>query len=945
MKRTLLSFFGLLCATMLVAQVPANYYDRAAGKKGFELKTALWEIIKGHTQVSYDRLPTVYADADTRPDGTVYDMYSVKQNYTLDDMNAGNSAEGKGLNKEHSFPKSWFGGKVSPMYSDAFHVVPTDAYINNMRSNLPYGETDSPTKTSINAFSKKGPCSVPGYTGDIFEPNDEYKGDFARIYFYMATRYEDLIANWDSPMLAGKNLSTTERKQTPYAAWAMRMLLRWAAEDPVSQREIERNNGVYKHQHNRNPFVDFPGLEQLIWGSRTEEAFNPHDFTGGGGVDENTPAQPVFSVASGIVISGTEVTISTTTAGANIQYSLNGGTMQSASSPVTLTIEATTSVTARAEKNGYYSAYVTASYTVRKSQTDDEEVRIFNRVTSSQDLIPGRSYLIVCEAASAALSAQGSAIRSQVPVTIENGIIETKTGTDDTPHVLTLGGQMGQWTLFDEVENVYLALTSDDNRLHTSKTTEANTAKWSITPTSSATEIQSNAYPDRIIQYNAGHPRFACYTGSQKSVILYLQEEVTPQPALDAPEFSVESGEVEAGTILTLTSSSPDPVTIHYSINGGAEQQAAPPISITLSENTSIEAYVELDGQVSETVRAEYTIQTSVVPTPVTVHYVVVDEEGNELASLEEAVDDGTEISGLPSALMRPYTQYDLPNAPFVAVAGKDNIYSAVAKFEIPFPANVTGQEGCCFLLTENAEGRIYHALTPYDADGYGTVLYSESTIAVDAAAEADLTDMRNWYTTLNEALILANPEYANLYGLNRSLYDTYYWQIAGDPYAGFTIRNVSNGASIVVNADAFYACGDAEAEGTRFEILPEESFQTEGYGAGNALSRRVTEGMRGYYLRSADGYMSLHDWGTFVTATETTSAKRLYIVPVDWDVRQELYDEYQEAQEYIRELVGIHQPNANMSSRHHIYDLQGRRLSAPRRGVNIIGSKKVFVR
>ena len=116
-----------------------------------------------------------------------------------------------------------------------------------MRSNYPYGEVSSPTYTSDNG-SKLGPCSYSGYTGTVFEPIDEFKGDLARTYFYMATCYEDRISGWSSAVLDGSSYPC-------YTTWFLNMLLEWDAQDPVSQREIDRNNAVYSVQGNRNPFV------------------------------------------------------------------------------------------------------------------------------------------------------------------------------------------------------------------------------------------------------------------------------------------------------------------------------------------------------------------------------------------------------------------------------------------------------------------------------------------------------------------------------------------------------------------------------------------------------------------------------------------------------------------------------------------------------------------
>lgn len=151
------------------------------------------------------------------------------------------------------------------MVSDAFHIYPTDGKVNGQRSSFPYGEcasgTTLPSCNGVDALGKLGKSTFPGYSGTVFEPVDEYKGDFARTYFYMAACYNDKIASWSSPMLAGNSYPC-------YTTWAVNLLLKWNEQDPVSQKEIDRNNAVYKHQNNRNPFIDHPELAEYIWGDK-----------------------------------------------------------------------------------------------------------------------------------------------------------------------------------------------------------------------------------------------------------------------------------------------------------------------------------------------------------------------------------------------------------------------------------------------------------------------------------------------------------------------------------------------------------------------------------------------------------------------------------------------------------------------------------------------------
>lgn len=266
MKQTLLALLLIAYVIFANAQPPTGYYNNADGKTGAELKTALYNIIKGHTVISYDGLYNAYKTTDKKPDGSVWDMYS-NCTYYIGSKQCGNySKECDCFNREHSVPQSWF-GSASPMVSELFHVYPTDGKVNGMRSNYPFGEVTNPTYTSANG-SKLGPCSAPGYTSTVFEPIDEYKGDFARTYFYMATRYENVISTWHS---ASNTAEAVFQANTfpVYENWVVNMFLKWHANDPVSQKEIDRNNAVYAIQKNRNPYIDHPEYANLVWGTNT----------------------------------------------------------------------------------------------------------------------------------------------------------------------------------------------------------------------------------------------------------------------------------------------------------------------------------------------------------------------------------------------------------------------------------------------------------------------------------------------------------------------------------------------------------------------------------------------------------------------------------------------------------------------------------------------------
>ena len=265
-------FALLLCLLRTSAQIPPGYYDPAAGLNGQALQAALHNIIKDHDAVSYSSLISWFESTDKKPDNSVWDMYSDVPGgtppyvyYFGSGDECGNyNSEGDCFNREHSWPKSWFGGEVMPMYSDLFHLYPTDGYVNNKRDNYPYGEVGPAQWISQNG-SRLGSCTWPGYSGVVFEPVDEYKGDLARSYFYMSVRYYTEDNTWPgSPMTDGSQLKP----------WALDMMMHWNEQDPVSEKEIDRNNAVYLIQDNRNPFIDHPEFASSIWGTATGFSFS-----------------------------------------------------------------------------------------------------------------------------------------------------------------------------------------------------------------------------------------------------------------------------------------------------------------------------------------------------------------------------------------------------------------------------------------------------------------------------------------------------------------------------------------------------------------------------------------------------------------------------------------------------------------------------------------------
>ncbi|MFH1121325.1 MAG: endonuclease [Bacteroidota bacterium] len=330
--RTVFSTFFLFFSLIAYSQ-PANYYDNATGT-GETLKTQLYNIISaGHDPLSYDDLWDAFLTTDDKINGKVWDMYSdvpggsPPYEFTFVSDQCGNySAEGDCYNREHSWPSSWF-NDASPMYTDLFQLVPTDGYVNNRRGNYIFGEVGSATWTSLNG-SKLGNCITTGYSGTVFEPIDEYKGDFARNYFYMVTRYENKVIAWSSNNIVSDILDGTTHPA--FETWFLNMLGEWHTADPVSQKETDRNNAAYALQGNRNPFIDHPEYVTAIWniGASATLAVTPASLSGFSYASGNGPSASQSYTLSGSSLTPATGTI-TITGTSNFYVSTNNSTFGS----------------------------------------------------------------------------------------------------------------------------------------------------------------------------------------------------------------------------------------------------------------------------------------------------------------------------------------------------------------------------------------------------------------------------------------------------------------------------------------------------------------------------------------------------------------------------------------------------------------------------------------
>lgn len=286
MKKFLIIVLCFIPLWLMAESMPEGYYDKAEGKADAELKAWLRECIRKHDVIDYGSGSNsswyVFYYSDQNEDGECMDMYcDTWQKFTSP------GAVVSGCNIEHSFAKSWWGGKKSDPYKDCYHLNPSNSTANSSRSNYPLGVPEKDFKPQSETGSlrvgKRWHEGLQMYHY-VFEPKDEYKGDFARAYFYMATCYgHDLEGNVpDLPPYdkkkewgwrldnddVGSKFAMQNDNYLEFQDWEIDVLITWHRFDPVSEKELNRMDAVSDFQHNRNPFIEYPCLAEYIWGNR-----------------------------------------------------------------------------------------------------------------------------------------------------------------------------------------------------------------------------------------------------------------------------------------------------------------------------------------------------------------------------------------------------------------------------------------------------------------------------------------------------------------------------------------------------------------------------------------------------------------------------------------------------------------------------------------------------
>lgn len=477
MKRFTTSILLLLLVICATAQ--KDYYTAVDGVKGGEtLKNALYTLIKNHKKISYgsgeDKTWGAFYTTDAVVENSkrrVLDMYSPEKRYF-----GNKGAAVSGMNIEHSVPKSWWGGTKNNAYCDLHHLNPSDQNANSRKSNYPLGELTN--ESWSNGVASVGKANIDGSSQNAFEPCDEYKGDFARTYMYMFTCYQDL--SWETTYMNYANSSYPTLK-----SWAVKLLLKWHKQDPVSEKEVNRNNAVYAVQGNRNPFIDYPQLADYVWGDSINFVFHltgdVQDGTGNGG-----------NTGSG------------ETGGDDDNNNGNGDNDNDNNDN---------------DNNG-------------EGNDGNFTGGGFTLVTDAAELTFGDSIVIGYE--NFAMGQSAGNYRYKTDITVSGNTITNL--ADDVQIIILEEGVVAGTYAFNVGGSYLTAASSSSNYLKTVTTLDDN-GSWTITINDGLATIKAQGNHTRnTLQYNTSSPRFSCYKSGQKDVNIYAKSPIATDIEVLEPE-------------------------------------------------------------------------------------------------------------------------------------------------------------------------------------------------------------------------------------------------------------------------------------------------------------------------------------------------------------------------------------------------------------------------
>lgn len=274
-----------------------GYYDSLVSwTDGEDLKNQLNAIIRnGYKPLSYTKSSKQNYDTNIHADHSKDDFEYLDVIYS--DKDTFKTETNKGWQREHAWCASLMCGSTTGeavkklgRATDFHNLFAANASGNQSRGNKNYGYANLLDPIYTDRTVDDG---NDGYSYDelIFEPADIDKGRLARAVFYMATMYKDDEID-DVNNITMKGLTIKEEpvsyvagNNCAFAIGNLSDLLEWNIDYDVDYLEMQHNISVYKDkdnidgyaQGNRNPYIDYPGLVDYVYGDRKDEAGNLKD--------------------------------------------------------------------------------------------------------------------------------------------------------------------------------------------------------------------------------------------------------------------------------------------------------------------------------------------------------------------------------------------------------------------------------------------------------------------------------------------------------------------------------------------------------------------------------------------------------------------------------------------------------------------------------------------
>jgi hypothetical protein len=215
-------------------------------------------------------------------------------------------------------------------------------------------------------------------------------------------------------------------------------------------------------------------------------------------------------------------------------------------------------------------------------------------------------------------------------------------------------------SIYNEASTKYASYSGSSNTAAEEASVTGDSERWTFTYASDVFTVENIGTAGRVLQYNPGAPRFACYTSNQDKLVLYKMDPPSTDPTVSFDSSTGSDTEtnvdiVTAGVPITFTYYDTD-VTITPTVNGSSTAESGDytidltPIIFDANETNNIPLTIHADADTDdETIVIDFTVTAGTATLGTSTHtFTIIDDETPPAPSIiiTELADPNNSTSG-----------------------------------------------------------------------------------------------------------------------------------------------------------------------------------------------------------------------------------------------------------------------------------------------------------